>query len=230
MTQRSIRAGEHPTIIVRAGASVTVRGQESDFVTAETQGMWGLKVEKRPENEIARARAAIGEHVLFDLRLKRPRRNETGTPDEVIEVQIGGSGEVLVPRDADLKIYAGLDIDVQDVQGIVDGYSGRKLSMRNVNCVGNASAGGTMDLECQTMLSSPAEFKAGSDIRFLIRDLDNARLRVKDLGGYWEALIGAGERLVTLKCGGDVILVTDQKVEPLPPNYVLGKIEKPSAG
>ncbi len=229
MTQRSIRAGEHPTVIIKAGASVIVRGQEGDLVTAETQGMWGLKVEKRPENEIARARAAIGEHVLFDLRLKRPRRNETGNPDEVIEVQIGGSCEVLVPRDADLKIYAGLDIDVQDVQGIVDGYSGRKLSMRNVNCVGNASAGGTMDLECQTMLSSPAEFKAGSDIRFLIKDLNSARLRVKDLGGYWEALIGAGESLLTLKCGGDVTLVTDQKVEPLPPNYVLGKIEKPSA-
>lgn len=86
-----------------------------------------------------------------------------------------------------------------------------------------------MTLECQTMLASTAEFKAGSDIRFLIRDLNSARLRIKDLGGYWEALIGAGERSVTLKCGGDVILVTDEKVEPLPPNYVLGRVERPSA-
>jgi hypothetical protein len=51
---------------------------------------------------------------------------------------------------------------------------------------------------------------------------------VKDVGGYWEARIGDGERAVYLKCGGDVTLVTDQKVEPLPPNYILGKIEKPS--
>jgi hypothetical protein len=228
MTQRSIRAGEHPTVIVKAGASVMVRGEQSDIVTAETSGMWGLKVEKRPENEIGRARAAIGEHVLFDLHLKRPGRTETGAPDDVIEVQIGASGEVLVPRGSNLKIYSGLDIDVQDVQGIVDAYSGRKLNMHNVNCVGNASAGGAMNLECQTMLATTAECKAGSDLRFLIRDLHSARLQVKDLGGYWEALIGAGEKSVTLKCGGDVTLVTDQKVEPLPPNYVLGKIEKPS--
>jgi hypothetical protein len=35
---------------------------------------------------------------------------------------------------------------------------------------------------------------------------------------------------VYLKSGGDVTFVTDQKVEPLPPNYILGKVEKPSAG
>ena len=59
-------------------------------------------------------------------------------------------------------------------------------------------------------------------------DLTSARLRVKDIGGYWEARMGSGERSVYLKSGGDVTLVTDQKVEPLPPNYILGQIEKPT--
>ncbi len=230
MTQRSIRAGEHPTVIVKAGANITVRGQEGDLVTAETHGMWGLKVERRPENEIRRARAAMGEHVVFDLHLKRPGGTEKGPSEDVIEVQVGGSGEVLVPRGSNLKVYAGLDADIQDVQGIVDAYSGRKLSLRNVRCVGNASAGGAMNLECQTMLATTNEFKAGSDLRFLIRELNSARVQVKDLGGYWEAKIGSGEKSVTLKCGGDVTLVTDQTVEALPPNYVLGKIERPAAG
>jgi hypothetical protein len=48
------------------------------------------------------------------------------------------------------------------------------------------------------------------------------------LGGYWEAQIGEGEKSVYLKSGGDVTLVTDQTVEALPPNYILGKIEKPT--
>jgi hypothetical protein len=86
-----------------------------------------------------------------------------------------------------------------------------------------------MSLDCQTILGTDVIFGAGGDLRFHIADLTSARLRVKDLGGYWEARIGEGERAVYLKCGGDVTLVTDQKVEALPPDYILGKIETPTA-
>jgi hypothetical protein len=228
MTQRSIFAGTSPTVIIKAGASVTVKGHESDLVTAETEGIWGLKVDKRSEAEIGRARAAIGEHVLFDVRLKRPNFQKINSPDEVIEVQLGGSGEVFVPFGSNLKVYAGKDIDVQGIRGQVDAYSGLKLSLQDVTCLGNVSAGWTMNLDCETLLGDKVEFKAGSDIRFHIRDLTSARIRVKDLGGYWEARIGDGEKSVYLKCGGDVTLITDQTVEPLPPNYILGKIERPA--
>ncbi len=84
-----------------------------------------------------------------------------------------------------------------------------------------------MSLDCKTMQGDDVEFRAGRDLRFYIHDLDSARIRVRDLGGYWEALIGAGEKSVYLKSGGDVTLVTDQTVQPLPPNYILGKVEKP---
>jgi hypothetical protein len=67
-------------------------------------------------------------------------------------------------------------------------------------------------------------------MRFHVADLTSARLRVKDLGGYWEARIGSSQKSVYLKSGGDVIFVTDQKVEALPPNYILGKIEAPAQG
>ena len=36
MTQRSILAGKNQVIIIKAGAGVTVRGHDSDMVTAET--------------------------------------------------------------------------------------------------------------------------------------------------------------------------------------------------
>jgi hypothetical protein len=85
-----------------------------------------------------------------------------------------------------------------------------------------------MNLDCQTMLGTNVEFKSGGDLRFHIHDLNSARIRVRDLGGYWEARIGEGEKSVYLKSGGDVTLVTDQAVEALPPNYILGKIEKPT--
>ena len=84
-----------------------------------------------------------------------------------------------------------------------------------------------MNIDCQSMPGMAVIFNAGSDLRFHVSDLTSARLRVKDIGGYWEALIGAGEKSVYLKSGGDVTLVTDQKVEPQPPDYILGKIEKP---
>jgi hypothetical protein len=165
---------------------------------------------------------------LFDLRLKVP--NFTGKSDmEVIEVQFGGSGAVLVPSASNLKVYAGKDIDVHGVKGQVDAYSGLKLNLQDVYALGNASAGWSMNIDCQTMIGNDVTFGAGSDLRFHVMDLTSTRLRVKDIGGYWEARVGDGEKSVYLKSGGDVTFVTDQKVEPLPPNYILGKIEKPSA-
>lgn len=227
MTQRSILAGKNQTVIVKVGGSVTVKGHDSDLVVAETESKWGLTVERRNESQIGRARAAIGEHVLFDVRLKMPSINGKADP-EVIEVQMGASGQVLVPYSSNLKVYAGKDIDVQGIQGQVDAYSGLSLTLKDVHRLGNVSAGWKMNIDCQTMLGNDVTFGAGNDIRFHVADLTSLRLRVKDIGGYWEARIGTGEKSVYLKSGGDVTFVTDQKVEPLPPNYILGKIETPS--
>jgi len=231
MTQRSILAEKNQTIIIKVGGSVTVKGQDGDLVTAETEGKWGLTVEKRSESQIGRARAAVGEHVLFDIRLKLPSalRSPSAGNEEVVEVQIGGSGQVLVPYESNLKVYAGQDIEVAGIKGQVAAYSGAKLRLQEVYSLGNVSSGWTMDIDCQTMSGQDVIFGAGGDLRFHIADLTSARLRVKDIGGYWEARIGDGERSVYLKSGGDVTFVTDQKVEPLPPNYILGKIEKPGA-
>ena len=227
MTQRSIAAGKNQTIIVKAGASVIVKGHAGDLVTAETKGARGLTLERRKESQIGRARAAIGEHILFDWRINVPSLGEK-KENEVIEIQIGGSGEVLVPFESNLKVYAGKDIDVRGIRGQVDAYSGLNLNLQDVYRLGNASAGRTMNIDCQTMIGKDVTFGAGSDLRFHIADLTSARLRVKDIGGYWEARIGEGEKSVYLKSGGDVTFVTDQKVEAMPPNYILGKIEKPT--
>ena len=225
MTQRSIPIGKNQTIIIKVGGSVTVKGHEGDLLVAETTSFGGLAVERRSESEIGRARAAIGEHVLFDVRLKLPGSRGS---DEVIEVNVGGSGKVLVPFETNMKVYAGKDIDVQDIRGQVDAYSGLNLNLKDVYHLGNVSAGGNMDIDCQTMIGKEVTFGAGRDLRFHVADLTSARLRVKDIGGYWEARIGGGEKSVYLKSGGDVTFVTDQKVEPLPPNYILGKIERPA--
>lgn len=234
MTQRSILAGTNPTVIIKAGANVTVKGYESDMATAETDGKWGLQVEKRSASEIGRARAVIGERVLFDVRLKLPPlplgegRGEGKSPEDVIEIQLGGSGEVLVPFGSNLKVYAGKDIDIQNIKGRADAYAGLNLKLQNVFGLGHVSAGWSMDIDCQTMEENNVEFKCGRDLRFHVRDLTSAHIRVRDIGGYWEAQIGNGEKSVSLKCGGDVTLVTDQKVEAMPPDYILGTIEKPT--
>ncbi|HEU4745063.1 MAG TPA: hypothetical protein VFS61_07500 [Anaerolineales bacterium] len=232
MTQRSIYAGTNQTIIIKAGGSVTVKGQEGERLIAQTEGSGGLTVERRSESEIGRARAAIGDHVLFDVRIKLPsplRPSPPGKEDgEVIEVQMGGSGDVLVPFESNLKVYAGKDIHIQDIRGQVDAYSSANLRLQNVYRLGNASAGGSLNIHCQTLSAKDVTFGAGSDLRFYVADLSCARLRVRDLGGYWEARLGGGEKSVYLKSGGDVTFVTDQTVEALPPNYILGKIEKPA--
>ncbi|MFZ1040361.1 MAG: hypothetical protein WCA79_14950 [Anaerolineales bacterium] len=229
MTQRSILAGTNQTIIIKVGGSVSVKGHDSDLVMAETRGSrWGLTLERRSESQIGRARAVVGEHVLFDVRMKMPNLKEKKADDEVIEVQMGGGGEVLVPFSSNVKIYAGKDIEAQGIKGRVDAYSGHNLNLQDVFCLGIVSAGGSMNVDCQTMIGNDVNFASGGDLRFHVVDLTSLRLRVKDLGGYWEARMGDAGKSVYLKSGGDVTFVTDQKVESLPPNHVLGKIEKPS--
>src|SRR5919108_3460977 len=132
MTQRSMFVGKHQTIIIKVGDSVTIKGQEGERLIAETSDTGGLTVERRSESEIGRARAAVGEHVLFDIRLKMPHFKGKEGSDEVIEVQIGASGEVLVPFESNLKVYAGRDMDVQGIQGHVDAFSGSNLNLQHV--------------------------------------------------------------------------------------------------
>ena len=229
MTHRSILAGWAPNIIIKAGASVTVTGHDSDRLAAQTRGKGSLSLERRRRTELARARAAIGDRVLFDLHLSIPPGKGKEDLDQVIEVQITDSGVVLVPYASSLKVYAGKDIDVQGIRGLLDAYAGYRLDMREVESLGHASAGYTMNLDCRSIAPDKVELTAGSDLRFYIHDLYSAYIRVKDIGGYWEARIGSGEKSIYLKSGGDVTLVTDQRVEPLPPNYIFGNIEKPGS-
>jgi hypothetical protein len=227
MTQRSIFGGMTPLVIIKAGSSVVVEGWDSDQIVAESSTRGGLKVETHSEAEIARARLAAGDLVLFDVRLKRPAGLDKNKPGEAVEVQIGGEGRVRVPRGSRVKVYAGKNAQVSDIQGTVAVYTGGGASVRNVRSLTHISSGGAIDLECETIEGGDVKFEAGRDLRCYVRGLTSARLLVSDLGGYWEGLMGSGGIILRLKAGGDVILVTDQKVEAAPPDFILGQIERP---
>jgi hypothetical protein len=229
MTQRSIYAGVTPTVIIKSGAAVTVEGWDSDQVQADTQGRRGLKVGSRAEAEIARARAAVGDRVLFDLRLKLPGDKPKTEAAEGIEVQIGGEGTVRVPRGSRVKVYAGKGAQVSEIQGTVAVYAGGDVRVRDIRTLAHVSSGGAIDLECETVAGDEVKLEAGRDLRCYVRGLTSARVIVNDLGGLWEGQIGSGDVIVRLKAGGDVTLVTDQEVEALPPDYILGQIEKPAS-
>jgi len=153
--------------------------------------------------------------------LKVERRKNT------FKVKIGGSGQVQIPFRSNLKVYAGKNADLRAIQGDVTLYAGLHAHLREIGRIAHVSAGGVMDLDCLAVISNELKLEAGGDLTCHIRDLTSARIKVKDLGGFWEARIGDGRVHLTLKAGGDVILVTDQKVEPLPPDYILGKIIRP---
>src|SRR5512136_2423143 len=110
MTQRSMLAGQTPTIVVGANGSVTVEGWESDRVQANTDSRWGLQIERRRAADIGRerARAAIGERVLFDVSFDNPfnrsKRLMEYVQGEVIEVQLS-DGQVRVPFHSELIVY-----------------------------------------------------------------------------------------------------------------------------
>ena len=229
MTQRSILAGQSPGVVIRAGGDVRVEGWDSDRILAHTDSRRGLKVERRSESEIGRARAKVGDRVLFDVRLNVSNPLKKGQPGEVIEVQIGGSGKVHVPRSSKVKVYTGKNAEAQDIQGGVAVYAGRDARIRGVHTLIQATAGGSLDLECEEVAGDGVKFTAGRELRCYIRRLTDATFLIDDLGGHWEAVLGGGRTTIHLNAGGDVTLVTDQTVTGLPPYEAMGNVERPSA-
>jgi len=189
-------------------------------------------MERRQAAKIGRnrARAMIGDLVLFDMTFGLPGRSGKEVQGEAIDVQFGGDGEVRVPFDSNLKVYAGRSAEVRSINGRVTATTGLNLTLRGVHVLVHAASGGSMDLDCDSLEGNELKFGAGQNLRFYIRDLSNARLVISDLGGYWEAVLGDGQsanRTIRLEAGGDVTIVTDREVVPQPPNYTLGMIEKP---
>ncbi len=229
MTQRSIQAGATPTVIVKAGMNVQVEGWDEERVLASTEHKWGLKVERRSESALGhvRARAKVGDRVLFDVSTDLLKRKKQDEPDDAIQVHVGGDAVVRVPYGSTVKVYAGRSVEVRDIRGSVTAYAGRDVLLRNVRTLVHVSAGRAMDLECETLAGENVKFSAGRDLRFYVRDLDNATIRVDDLGGDWEGVIGDGRRQIRLKAGGDVIVVTDRPIKGQPPDEPLGHIEPP---
>lgn len=227
MTQRSIQAGPNPTVIIHAGMDVQIEGRDDERVVASTDSRWGLQVEQGSESQVARVRAKVGERVLLDVAFNGIGKKEKGDPN-AIQVKIGGSGKVTVPSSSIVKVYAGKQVTAQNLRGSIAVSAGGNVQLRNVHTLVQASAGGTMDLDCETLAQADVKFSAGRDLRFYIHDLSNTRISVNDLGGYWEGIIGDGQRKVRLSAGGDVTLVTTQEVKGGPPNYVLGNIEMPN--
>lgn len=231
MTQRSIQAGATPTVIVRAGMDVQIEGWDDERVQASTEQKWGLKLERGSGSGMGRfrARAAIGDLVLFDLKGDLLKRSTEPDQDDTIQVQSGGSAVVRVPYGSSVKVYAGRGVEMRDVQGDVAIYAGGSVRVRDVPALDYITAGGAVDMECETFTAEDVKFQAGRDLRFYAHDLDDAAILIDDLGGEWEAVIGGGWRQIKLKAGGDVVLVTDKPVRPGLPDGTLGQIEPPPA-
>jgi hypothetical protein len=233
MTQRSMPAGQTPTIVIR-GSTVTVEGWDSDRIQANSDDRWGVQIEKRQVADIGRerARAAIGDRVVFDISIANPfNQSKPLLKDfqgEAIEVRIG-HGQVRVPLGSNLIVYAGRDAEVRYIQGRVMASAGRDLSVEDVQVLVHAAAGGDLSIDCATLGGDDLKFSAGRDLRCHVHDLTDAKVMISEAGTYWEAMLGNGRVNVRLNAGGDVTLVTDQEVKAQPPYYVLGNIERPAA-
>ncbi len=230
MTRRSIQAGKTPLVIIRGGMDVQVEGWDDELVLASAEHKGGLKLERRSQSAVGhvRARAKLGDRVLFDWNtdlLGRKNKNEVG---DAVHVEAGGDILVRVPTTSTVQVYAGGSAEVREIRGSVTVYATEDVRLRRVHAVVHASAGRALDLECETLTGDNAKFSAGRDLRFYILDLDSATISVDDLGGYWEGIVGEGARQIRLQAGGDVSLVTDQAIRIKTPDQLLGPIETPS--
>ncbi len=225
MTQRSIQAGQAPTVIVKTSMDVRIEGWDAGRVFASTEHTRGLKIERggRSARGRVRARARVGDHVLFDLSADLLKRGGKDVPDDAIQVKAGGDALVRVPHGSTIVVYAGKSVEAREIRGSVTVYAGRDIRLRRVGTLVHVSAGREMDVECERLAEEDVKFSAGGDLR-------DVNIKVDDLGGYWEGVIGEGRSQIRLKAGGEVTLVTDQPVKGRSPDEVLGRIEAPPPG
>ncbi|NLG96141.1 MAG: hypothetical protein GX491_02155 [Chloroflexi bacterium] len=144
-----------------------------------------------------------------------------------IEVQLGGSGQVFVPAGSNIGVYAGKSAEIQSVQGTISAFAGLDVRIHEGNLLAQAGAGRSMDIDCQTVVGKELRLNAGRDLRCWFRSLRDVRYLIDDLGGRWETVLGDGGTLIYLKAGGDVTLVTAGEVAGQPPDFILGKVERP---
>ncbi len=215
MTQRSVQAGKAPTVIVKGGMDVRVEGWSEERVLAGTEHRRGLTIERDGESALGqvRARAKVGDHVLFDLSADLLKRKKKDVLGDAILVKVDGDAVVHIPFNSTVKIYAGRSAEVQDICRGVTVYAGPDVRLRNVRVLVYVSAGGTMDLDCETLAGDSVMFSAGRDLRIYVHDLHDARIIGDDLSGDWEEVIGDGRRQVRLKAGGEVTWVTDRTIK-----------------
>jgi len=99
MTQRTIVVGKAPNVIIKAGGSVIVKGDDGEQVIAGTNDRWGLKVERKQEH----IEVQIGSNGTVFVPLASHVKIYAGKSIDVQSVKGQVDG------------YAGLDLIVQDV-------------------------------------------------------------------------------------------------------------------
>ncbi|MFL5803501.1 MAG: hypothetical protein ACJ8CR_17380 [Roseiflexaceae bacterium] len=148
MTQRSIQAGQTATVIVRAGGTVRVEGREGDRVLANTEGRWGLKVERRGD--------AIEVHI-----------GGSGT----VYVSLDSSVKVYAGKDIEVRniggsatIYAGGKGSLRAIHSLVHASAGAALDIECERIEGDA-------LQCSAGRDLRFYIRALRDARLMINDL-----------------------------------------------------------
>ncbi len=79
-----------------------------------------------------------------------------------------------------------------------------------------------MELESRRLIEDKVKFAAGRHLRCHIHEIDNTKFEIKDMGGYWEMSFGEPATEISLKAGGDVTLVIDEKYGEYLPDIVGG--------
>lgn len=143
-------------------------------------------------------------------------------------VEIGGDGAVRLPTSSELTVYSGKSTTLADVGGRIAVHAGGGAFLRRAGTLLHLSAGGLADIEADQIGAGETRLIAGSHLRCAIRQLHNTHILVSDVGGRWEARTGDGRARLLLTAGGDVTIVTAQALEPQPPHFILGRIERPA--
>lgn len=143
-------------------------------------------------------------------------------------VEIGGDGVVRLPASSNLTVYSGKSATISGVGGRIAIHAGGGAFLRNTGTLLHVSAGGLADVEAGQLGAGETRITAGSHLRCAIRQLHNTHVLVSDIGGRWEARSGDGRMRLLLQAGSDVTIVTAQALEPLPPHFILGRIERPA--
>lgn len=208
------RTGNISEVVIEARADLLVEGHDNDEVTAVTDSDDGLSVTQNDARVVIVSRNDCTVRVPVWAQLFIERANgdcSISNIDNGVQVRaVGGDLSALDCGDVSVDSVGG-DFSSSDLKGHLQVRAvGGDLNASEAHFTGvSLNVGGDATLGLELDEGESASINAGGDVKVELLGEANASVSIMDSNGRRRKVFGAGSANITVRCGGDAVVVAE---------------------